>query len=90
MVPKGHWNKSANKKCWAMFKEEIDYKLTNVSDIMKHQTCLTSPEREKIENTLFNFQPLFQGMRGEYHSEPIKLELLPGSKPFYSKPFLIP
>jgi hypothetical protein len=39
---------------------------------------------------LLDFQPLFQGKRGIYKGEQIKLELITGSKPFYGKPFTIP
>jgi len=39
---------------------------------------------------LIDFQDLFKGQRGQYNGEPIELELLPGSKPFYAKPFSIP
>jgi hypothetical protein len=33
---------------------------------------------------------LFQGRKGEFQGDPIELELLPNSTPFYAKPFSIP
>jgi hypothetical protein len=36
------------------------------------------------------YLPLFQGTEGSYKGEPIQLELLPGSKPYFSKPYSIP
>ncbi len=43
-----------------------------------------------MKTTLFDFQSLFQVERGNFKGEPIMLDLLPGSKPFYGKPFSIP
>ncbi len=98
MVPKGHWNNTAIKNFWIEYKEELcladikpaEYKVTNVADIIKGQTHLSKPERKQLEHALADFQPLFQGKRGNYKGEPITLELIPGSKPFYGKPFPIP
>jgi hypothetical protein len=63
-----------------------DYKLT----LWAIKLTLQSLSAKIYKTHLCDFQPLFQGMWAEYHSEPIQLELHPGSKPFYSKPFSIP
>lgn len=67
-----------------------DYKPTNITEVVNQQTHLTADERDQLQRTLFDFQDLFQGKRGEFIGKPIELELLPGSKPFYGKPFSIP
>jgi hypothetical protein len=33
---------------------------------------------------------LFKGKCGKYNGDPVSLELIPGSKPYYGKPFSIP
>jgi hypothetical protein len=67
-----------------------DYKPMDIIDVIEKQTHLTPTEREKLQKVLFDFRDLFKGERGNYNGEPIKLELIPGSKPFYAKPFSIP
>ncbi len=34
--------------------------------------------------------PLFQGTQGSFNGEPIKLELIPGSMPYFGKPYSTP
>jgi hypothetical protein len=65
-------------------------KPVDIVEVVQKQTHLTSEEQEQLQNALFDFQPLFQGKCGEFKGEPITLELLPGSKPLYGKPFSIP
>jgi hypothetical protein len=57
---------------------------------MDKQTHLSPEEREKLRNVLLDFTELFQGKCGKYNGEPVSLELIPGSKPYYGKPFSIP
>jgi hypothetical protein len=58
--------------------------------VVSKQTHLTLNEREKLLNVLIDFQALFQGKEGNCNTAPIQLELIPGCKPFYRKPFSIP
>jgi hypothetical protein len=67
-----------------------EYKPVNIDEVVEKQTHLTPTERTQLRTMLVEFQDLFQGQRGHYNGEPIELELLPGSKPFYAKPFSIP
>jgi hypothetical protein len=102
MVPSGYWTRSKiEQKQWNVnhhANEELqlaqilpaDYKPADLPAVVQQQTHLTAEEREQLLTTLFDFQELFQGKRGEFKGEPIELELLPGSKPFYAKPFSIP
>jgi len=106
MVPSGYWTQkkiSAVAKTWTQRKqpkveEELhltqilpaDYKSVNIAEIVKKQTHLDSDERNKLQTVQHDFQDLFAGERGNYNGDPITLELLPGSKPFYAKPFSIP
>jgi hypothetical protein len=62
----------------------------DIIEAVQKQMYLTSAECEKLLHTLINFPDLFQGQCGEYNGQPITLELLPESKPFYVKPFSIP
>ncbi len=57
---------------------------------MQSQTHLTPTEQDQLQTMLLDFQDLFKGQKGNYNGEPIQLELIPGSKPFYAKPFSIP
>jgi len=68
----------------------VEYKPVDIAAVVQRQTHLNVEEQEQLKNTLFNFQTLFQGKRGEFKGAPISLDLLPGSKPFYGKPFSIP
>jgi hypothetical protein len=67
-----------------------EYKPVNIDDVVEKQTHLTPTKRTQLRTMLVEFQDLFQGQRGHYNGDPIELELLPGSKPFYAKPFSIP
>jgi hypothetical protein len=59
-------------------------------EVVQKQSHLTAEEKEQLQNALLNFQQLFQGKCGVFKGEPLTLELLRGSKPFYEKPVLIP
>jgi len=61
-----------------------------ISEVFKNQTHLQPEERQQLYDIFLDFQSLFQGKWGEYNGAPIDLDLLPGSKPFYGKPFLNP
>jgi len=67
-----------------------EYKPVNIVEVVSNQTHLTVDEQQKLSNLLFEFQDLFQGKKGNFKGEPIDLELVPHSKPFYAKPFSIP
>jgi hypothetical protein len=67
-----------------------EYKPVEIKEVVEKQTHLTPFERIQLQTMLIDFQDLFKGQRGQYNGEPIELELLPGSKPFYAKPFSIP
>jgi hypothetical protein len=98
MVPSGYWTKNKitglaktwNAPCkelWSTRILPVEYKPVDIAAVMQKQTHLNVEEQEKLKNTLFDFQTLFQGKRGEFKGDPITLDLLPGSKPFYGKPF---
>ncbi len=67
-----------------------EYKSVNIKEAIEKQTHLTPTERNQLRTMLVDFQDLFKGQRGHYNGEPIELELLSGSKPFYDKLFSIP
>jgi hypothetical protein len=103
MVPSGYWTKSKITNVAKMWnpnrkQEELqlakilpaEYKPVNILDVVQKQTHLLPEEQEESKTALFNFQSLFQGGRGNFKGDPITLDLLPGFKPFYGKPFSIP
>jgi hypothetical protein len=67
-----------------------EYKPTDINEIINNQTHLSQVEHEKLGNVLLDFIELFKGECGNYNGEPVSLELIPGSKPYYGKPFSIP
>jgi hypothetical protein len=91
---KHHESKNSKTKT----KEELqlveikpaEYRPTNIEEVVQQQTHLTPNECNQLHSVLLDFQDLFKGQGGNYNGEPVELELLPGSKPFYAKPFLIP
>jgi hypothetical protein len=105
MVPSGYWTKEKIKsiaKTWntpiteavsELHLTEIlpaEYKPTDINDVITNQTHLSPAERQKLGNVLLDFTELFKGQCGKYNGEPVSLELIPGSKPYYGKPFSIP
>jgi hypothetical protein len=103
MVPSGFWTQEKitnSTKAWNNIKANethlteilpAEHKPTDVYSVADNQTHLTTEECEKkLRNFLFDFQDLFQGTCGRYNGELAALELIPGSKPFYGKPFSIP
>jgi hypothetical protein len=104
MVPSGYWTKNkitSTAKGWNAEKQQrnemhvtqilpADYKPTDIIEVVQNQTHLTADEKEQLQRMLFDFQDLFQGKCSKFKGEPIELELLPWSKPFYGKLFSIP
>ncbi len=101
MVPSGYWSQekiSATARSWNESKQEInireilpaDYKPTDTNQVADKQTHLSPNEHEQLRHVFLDFSDLFQGTCGKYNGEPVSLELVPGSEPFYGKPFSIP
>jgi len=105
MVPSGYWTKekiSTIAKSWNKQISEptnevqiteilpAEYKPIDINKVVNKQTHLSPEEREKLRNILLDFTELYQGKCGKYNGEPVFLELIPGSKPYYGKPFSIP
>ncbi len=105
MVPSGYWTKekiTSVAKTWnkpieeennEMLLTEIlpaDCKPVNIEDVVKQQTHLSVEEQEQLQIVLFEYQDLFKGQCRKYNGDPVSLELIPGSKPYYGKPFSIP
>jgi hypothetical protein len=67
-----------------------DYQGADLQKIVEEQTHLLPLECAKLYSTLSEYEPLFQGTQGNYNGDPIELELLPNSKPFFSKAYSIP
>jgi hypothetical protein len=65
-------------------------KPTDIDNVINKQTHLSPEERKQLRDVLLDFGNLFQGKCGDSKGDPITLELLPNSTPFYGKPFSIP
>jgi hypothetical protein len=105
MVPSGYWtrekvkcvaktwNKSTDEAVDEIYLTEIlpaEYKPVNIEDVIREQIHLSVEEQRQLQNVLFEFQGLFKGQCGKYNGDPVSLELIPGSTPYYGKPFSIP
>ena len=101
MVPSGCWTQekiSTIAKSWNEQKQELNVteifpsnnKPIAINQVADRQTHLSSDEREQLRHVLLDFSDLFQGTCGKYNGDPVSLELVPGSTPFYWKPFSIP
>jgi hypothetical protein len=101
MVPSGYWSKekiehidaSWNNKHEEAHITEIlpaEYKPCDINAIVNEQTHLSTIEKDKLRSVLLEFSDLFKGECGKYNGDPIDLELIPGAKSFYGKPFSIP
>jgi hypothetical protein len=62
-------------------------KPVNIEDVIKQQTHLSVEEQEQLQIVLFEYRDLFKGQCGKYNGDPVSLELISGSKPYYGKPF---
>ncbi len=100
MVPRGHWTRKTIDLFWEKRKcskeeanaaiKKAEYKKADIDEIVAAQTHLTFNEKNKFKEMLQQYSPLFQGTQGSFNGEPIKLELIPGSKPYFGKPYSIP
>jgi len=101
MVPSGCWTQekiSTIAKSWNEQKQELnvteilpaDNKSIDMYQVADRLTHLLSNECEQLRHVLLDFSDLFQGTCGKYNGDPVSLELVPGSTPFYWKPFSIP
>jgi hypothetical protein len=98
MVPSGCWTQekiSTIAKSWNEQKQELnvteilpaDNKSIDMYQVADRLTHLLSNECEQLRHVLLDFSDLFQGTCGKYNGDPVSLELVPGSTPFYWKPF---
>lgn len=102
MVPSGYWTKekiTTTAKTWNSapsqekhFTEILpaDYQPVNITDMVEQQTRLSPQEQQQLLHTLLDFAELFQGRCGKFNGDPIELDLIAGSKPYYGRPFSIP
>ncbi len=105
MVPSGYWMKEKITSVAITWNKPIEeannemplteilpaeYKPVNIEDVVKQQTHLSVEEQEQLQIVLFEYQDLFKGQCRKYNGDPVSLELIPGSKPYYGKPFSIP
>ena len=64
-------------------KEDLKQAANNV-------THLNAEERTLLLSLLEDFEDLFNGTLGDWATEPVDLELKPGSKPFNSRYYPVP
>ena len=69
---------------------DADYSKIAIDPFVQELKHLSSHERSLLAITLKKFPTLFGGGLGELKIPPISLELIPGSKPYHSRPFPVP
>jgi hypothetical protein len=100
MVPRGHWTRKNIDSLWKQLRQskeeanaairKVEYKVADIEEIAEFQSHLSLGEKNKFKAMLQEYVPLLQGTQGCFKGEPITLELPPGSKPYFSKPYSIP
>ena len=70
---------------------DAKYEPADLDEVVRTQcTHLTSDERQMLLELLQNYDELFDGTLGDFKTEPVKLELKEGAKPYHGRPFPIP
>ena len=69
---------------------DIAYVKSDLKQVADNTTHLNSVERTQIIRILKYFKDLSDGNLGDWDTEPVDLELNPGSKPFNRKYYLVP
>ena len=62
----------------------------DLKQVANNATQLNTEERTQLLGLLKYFEYLFYGTLGDWYTEPVKLELKPDYKPFYSKYYTVP
>ena len=67
---------------------DASYKKANLVDVVDKHCChLSKDRRDRILNLLRQFEDLFDGTLGEFHTTPVHLDLKEGAVPKHHKPF---
>ena len=67
---------------------DASYEKANLVEVVKKHCChLSKDRREEILNLLLQFEDLFDGTLGEFHTNLAHLDLKEGSVPKHHKPF---
>ena len=66
------------------------YVKLDLKQVANNVTHLNAEERTLLLSLLEDFEDLFNGTLGDWATEPVDLELKPGSKPFNSRYYPVP
>ena len=66
------------------------YVNSDLKQVVDNTTHLNAAERTQLIRILKYFEDLFDGTLGDWYTDPVDLELNPGSKPFNSKYYPVP
>ena len=67
---------------------DANYEKANLADVVKRHCChLSSKRREAILNLLVQYEDLFDGTLGSFHTKPVHLELKKDAVPKHHKAF---
>jgi hypothetical protein len=93
----GHWTRKNIESFWKQLRQskeeatatirKVEYKVADIEEIAESQKHLLLSKKNKLKAMLQKYIPLFQGTQGCFTGEPITLELLPGSTPYFGKPY---
>ena len=66
------------------------YAKTDLKQVANNETHMNADEITQLLRLLEDFEDLFDGTLGDMDTEPVDLEINPGSKPFSSKYYTFP
>ena len=69
---------------------DSNYARAELKQVTNNATRLNDEERTHLLRLLEEFEYLFDGTLGDWDTDPVELELKPGSKPCNSKYYLVP
>ena len=69
---------------------DAKYDPADIRRYVEECTHLSASERSKLYTLLKEFEPMFDGTLGRWTGKPYHIELKPGVKPYYGKPYPIP
>jgi hypothetical protein len=69
---------------------DIKYAPADLEEIVKECAHLTSDEQKQLLKLLAKYEDLFDGTLGIWNTKLIDLELLPDTKPFHTRGYLVP
>ena len=77
-------------QCYATEILDAKYEWTDVKDVVKGLTHLTQTQQNNLLEVLRKHASMFDGSLGVYPHKKFHIEIEPGAKPVYARPYLVP